>query len=186
MHTPGATPIHKATIVPRGHALGMVTQVHGIRVQTWYGRYAQVGSDLLLKPDGQGPHTEALMLCHFAVHLACATQCMYQAINPDIPLYEMLYSDIVKCLHRYMLIYTLHTHTSQVGRDDEFSINRQQMFARIWVCMGGQMAEELIFGRDQVTSGATDDLRQVRFHYLITGLSGLIYVAFMFMWPLMM
>lgn len=26
-HTPGAHPIHKATIVPRGHALGMVSQV---------------------------------------------------------------------------------------------------------------------------------------------------------------
>jgi hypothetical protein len=24
---PGASPVHKATIVPRGHALGMVTQV---------------------------------------------------------------------------------------------------------------------------------------------------------------
>eukprot|EP00197_Chlamydomonas_leiostraca_P003648 CAMPEP_0202861408 /NCGR_PEP_ID=MMETSP1391-20130828/2816_1 /ASSEMBLY_ACC=CAM_ASM_000867 /TAXON_ID=1034604 /ORGANISM="Chlamydomonas leiostraca, Strain SAG 11-49" /LENGTH=821 /DNA_ID=CAMNT_0049540795 /DNA_START=584 /DNA_END=3045 /DNA_ORIENTATION=+ len=73
LHTPGASPIHKATIVPRGHALGMVTQV---------------------------------------------------------------------------------------GRDDEFSINRLQMVARIWVCMGGQVAEEVIFGRDGVTSGATDDLRQ--------------------------
>jgi len=71
--TAGASPIHKATIVPRGHALGMVTQV---------------------------------------------------------------------------------------GREDEFSINRQQMLARIMVCMGGQVAEELIFGEDQVTSGATDDLRQ--------------------------
>lgn len=49
----------------------------------------------------------------------------------------------------------------QVGRDDEFSINRQQMAARIWVCMGGTVAEELVFGRDQVSSGATDDLRQV-------------------------
>jgi ATP-dependent Zn protease len=51
----------------------------------------------------------------------------------------------------------------QVGREDEFSINRQQMMARIWVCMGGQVAEELMFGRDQVTTGATDDLRQVCF-----------------------
>ncbi|GIM07357.1 hypothetical protein Vretimale_11524, partial [Volvox reticuliferus] len=71
--TPGASPIHKATIVPRGHALGMVTQV---------------------------------------------------------------------------------------GREDEFSINRQQMLARIRVCMGGTVAEELVFGSDQVSSGATDDLRQ--------------------------
>ncbi|EFJ46511.1 hypothetical protein VOLCADRAFT_105496 [Volvox carteri f. nagariensis] len=71
--TPGASPIHKATIVPRGHALGMVTQV---------------------------------------------------------------------------------------GREDEFSINRQQMLARIRVCMGGTVAEELVFGSEQVSSGATDDLRQ--------------------------
>lgn len=27
LHTAGAKPIHKATIVPRGHALGMVVQV---------------------------------------------------------------------------------------------------------------------------------------------------------------
>lgn len=38
----------------------------------------------------------------------------------------------------------------QVGREDEFSINRQQMLARIRVCMGGTVAEELIFGRDEV------------------------------------
>jgi hypothetical protein len=30
LSTPGASPIHKATIVPRGHALGMVTQVSGL------------------------------------------------------------------------------------------------------------------------------------------------------------
>ena len=49
----------------------------------------------------------------------------------------------------------------QVGREDEFSINRLQMHARIRVCMGGTVAEELVFGQDQVSSGATDDLRQV-------------------------
>ena len=48
----------------------------------------------------------------------------------------------------------------QVGREDEFSINRQQMLARILVALGGQVAEELVFGRDEVSSGATDDLRQ--------------------------
>ena len=73
IRTKGASPVHKATIVPRGHALGMVTQV---------------------------------------------------------------------------------------GRDDEFSISRIQMLARIRVCMGGTVAEQLTFGSDNVSSGATDDLRQ--------------------------
>jgi ATP-dependent Zn protease len=33
---PGASPVHKATIVPRGHALGMVTQV-GVSANTEIG-----------------------------------------------------------------------------------------------------------------------------------------------------
>jgi ATP-dependent metalloprotease len=73
LKTQGANPIHKATIIPRGHALGMVTQV------------------------------------------------------PD---------------------------------KDEFSITREQMLAYIDVCMGGKVAEELIFGEMKVTSGATQDLVQ--------------------------
>jgi ATP-dependent metalloprotease len=72
LYTPGAKPIHKATIVPRGHALGMVSQV------------------------------------------------------PD---------------------------------KDEYSTTKQQMMAHIDVCMGGKAAEELIFGSDFVTSGATSDLK---------------------------
>ena len=72
LYTRGAKPIHKATIVPRGHALGMVSQV------------------------------------------------------PD---------------------------------KDEYSTSKQQMLAYIDVCMGGKAAEELIFGADQVTSGAPSDLK---------------------------
>lgn len=72
LYTQGAMPIHKATIMPRGHALGMVSQV------------------------------------------------------PD---------------------------------KDEYSTTKQQMLARMDVCMGGKAAEELIFGADHVTSGATSDLR---------------------------
>eukprot|EP00873_Tetraselmis_striata_P001596 jgi/Tetstr1/421860/TSEL_012760.t1 len=73
LKTQGASPIHKATIVPRGHALGMVTQV---------------------------------------------------------------------------------------PRKDEYSVTQEQMLASIDVCMGGKVAEELIFGSNKVTSGATSDLKQ--------------------------
>jgi ATP-dependent metalloprotease len=49
---------------------------------------------------------------------------------------------------------------SQVPEKDEYSTTRQQMMAHIDVCMGGKAAEAMIFGEDQVTSGATSDLRQ--------------------------
>ena len=49
---------------------------------------------------------------------------------------------------------------TQVPDKDEFSQSKRQMLARIDVCMGGKVAEEVIFGRDHVTSGARSDLQQ--------------------------
>ena len=43
---------------------------------------------------------------------------------------------------------------------DETSITKAELLARIDVCMGGRGAEELIFGLDNVSTGASNDLQQ--------------------------
>ncbi|RZI47311.1 ATP-dependent metallopeptidase FtsH/Yme1/Tma family protein [Rickettsiales endosymbiont of Peranema trichophorum] len=43
--------------------------------------------------------------------------------------------------------------------DDRFSWTKERMLASITVNMGGRIAEELIFGLDKVTSGATSDIK---------------------------
>ncbi len=43
---------------------------------------------------------------------------------------------------------------------DQLSVTRQKMLADICVAFGGRLAEELIFGYDQVTTGAISDIKQ--------------------------
>lgn len=38
--------------------------------------------------------------------------------------------------------------------DAQFSTSREKLFAQMCVCMGGRVAEEMIYGKDKVTTGA--------------------------------
>ncbi len=42
---------------------------------------------------------------------------------------------------------------------DKYSVTREKMYADLAVAMGGRVAEELVFGYDKVTSGASSDIQ---------------------------
>lgn len=42
---------------------------------------------------------------------------------------------------------------AQLPEKDELSWTKKQLLAKLDVCMGGRVAEELIFGQDNITSG---------------------------------
>ncbi|HEY0927025.1 ATP-dependent zinc metalloprotease FtsH [Brevundimonas sp.] len=48
----------------------------------------------------------------------------------------------------------------QLPEGDRYSMNYQQMVDRIAIMAGGRVAEELIFGKDHITSGASSDIQQ--------------------------
>ena len=47
----------------------------------------------------------------------------------------------------------------QLPEKDEYSSSREKMHSRLAVLMAGRLAEEIIFGYDQVTSGASSDIK---------------------------
>jgi cell division protease FtsH len=49
--------------------------------------------------------------------------------------------------------------TMQLPEGDRYSMDFQQMTSRLAILMGGRVAEELIFGKDRVTSGASSDIQ---------------------------
>ena len=48
----------------------------------------------------------------------------------------------------------------QLPERDELSQTREQLHAQLAIAMGGRVAEEMIFGEDKVTTGASSDIEQ--------------------------
>ncbi|KAI9064398.1 ATP-dependent metallopeptidase Hfl [Trametes sanguinea] len=72
-----------------------------------------------------------------------------------------LYTEGAMPLHKVTCVPRGHALgiTSQLPKDDRYSVSLKEYLAVIDVCMGGRVAEELVYGPDQVTSGASSDLQ---------------------------
>ncbi|KAJ8747856.1 hypothetical protein K2173_013024 [Erythroxylum novogranatense] len=59
---------------------------------------------------------------------------------------------------------------TQLPSSDETSVSKKQLLARLDVCMGGRAAEELVFGQDHITTGASSDLHTATelAHYMVS------------------
>ncbi|CAB0014790.1 unnamed protein product [Nesidiocoris tenuis] len=51
-------------------------------------------------------------------------------------------------------------HTAYMPEKESYHVTKKQMLAMMDTMMGGRAAEELIFGADKITSGASNDLKQ--------------------------
>ncbi|KAJ8489671.1 hypothetical protein ONZ45_g13474 [Pleurotus djamor] len=72
-----------------------------------------------------------------------------------------LYTDGAMPLHKVTCVPRGHALgvTSQLPEDDRFSISLKEYKATIDVCMGGRVAEEIIYGTENVSSGASSDIK---------------------------
>ncbi|KAJ3514840.1 hypothetical protein NLJ89_g2128 [Agrocybe chaxingu] len=72
-----------------------------------------------------------------------------------------LYTDGAMPLHKVTCVPRGHAlgYTSQLPENDRTSVSYREFLAEIDVSMGGRVAEELIYGAENVTSGASSDIR---------------------------
>ncbi|MBL8962148.1 MAG: AAA family ATPase, partial [Gemmatimonadetes bacterium] len=82
---------------------------------------------------------------HEAGHAVCAVK-----VKGNDPLHKVT---IVPRGRALGLAFTL-------PEDDRVSVTREQIEARLVMAYGGRVAEEIIFGRDRVTTGAASDIQQ--------------------------
>uniref|UniRef100_A0A0N5BT93 AAA domain-containing protein n=1 Tax=Strongyloides papillosus TaxID=174720 RepID=A0A0N5BT93_STREA len=73
-----------------------------------------------------------------------------------------LYTPYATPLHKVTIIPRQKSlgNTSFMSEKDKYHATKAEILARIDVLMGGRAAEELIFGKDLITTGASDDLEK--------------------------
>jgi ATP-dependent metalloprotease len=73
-----------------------------------------------------------------------------------------LYTDGAMPLHKVTCVPRGHALgiTSQLPKDDGYSVSYKQYLSTIDVCMGGRVAEELIYGKENISSGASSDIQK--------------------------
>jgi len=74
----------------------------------------------------------------------------------------LLYTEGAIPLHKVTCVPRGHSlgMTTYLPEADQVSVSLKEYQAQIDVCMGGRVAEAIIYGSDNVTSGATSDLKQ--------------------------
>uniref|UniRef100_A0A0N5BSE2 AAA domain-containing protein n=1 Tax=Strongyloides papillosus TaxID=174720 RepID=A0A0N5BSE2_STREA len=73
-----------------------------------------------------------------------------------------MYTPYATSLHKVTIIPRLGSlgHTCFIPEKDKYHTTKAEILAQIDVMMGGRVAEELIFGKDFITTGASDDLEK--------------------------
>jgi len=66
----------------------------------------------------------------------------------------------IRCTRRPSFRAGARWHGDAASERDKLSMSVEQMTSRLAIMMGGRVAEELVFGKERVTSGASSDIEQ--------------------------
>jgi ATP-dependent Zn protease len=170
-----AHPIHKATIIPRGRALGMVMQLperdelsqtrEQLHAQLAIAMGGRVAEEIIFGEDKvtTGASSDIEQATQRARAMVMTEEektltAYHEAGHAIVTINE----DAAHPIHKATIIPRGRAlgMVMQLPERDELSQTREQLHAQLAIAMGGRVAEEIIFGEDKVTTGASSDIEQ--------------------------